>query len=79
MFKVDSLEDFLKHPVRRYLPISQLPYELRQQLMIGRKYMHSTYDVLTNMCGMGLVSFGIRGLKVKEHVSCTVSKIHCSC
>ena len=43
--------------------------------MIGRKYMHSTYDVLMNMCGMGLISFGIRGLKVKEHVSCSVSTI----
>lgn len=69
VFQLDKLTEYLDHPVKRHIPVSLLPSVMRQQLMIGRKYIFSTSENMMNLCGFGLVSNGKRGTKNKEHVS----------
>lgn len=66
--QIKGLEDYLKDPVRRNIIISNLPAQMRQQLLHERKYIHVCHEVCSYLCQMGLLTFGKREYKVKEQV-----------
>ena len=68
LVQIKDLPEYLKDPVLRNISISQLPVEMRQQLMHERKYIFHFYEVCTYLCQMGLLSFGKRAWREKEQV-----------
>ena len=46
---VEGLQEYLKHPIKQHLMLKQLPMDIKQGLIYGRKYMFSVFDVVTNM------------------------------
>ncbi len=78
--QVESVTEYLRHPVKRFLPITQLPSLMRQQLMIARKYIFAAQEGCVNLASLGLLSFGVRDVKEKEHVSRGVMRLgHAQC
>ncbi len=67
-FQIRDLELYLCDPVKRHLTISQIPALMRQQLIFSRRYVYALYEILEMLGGMGLLSFGKRGVKEKEQV-----------
>ena len=68
ILQVPGLEDYLKHEINCYYPISYLPTVMRQQLMHERKYIFAFNEVCTSLCLAGLLSFGRREWKDKQQV-----------
>lgn len=60
--------DYLNDPIKRNIPVCQLPSYIRQCLMYERKYIFCFYEINRLMAELGLLSFGIRELKEKEQV-----------
>lgn len=67
-YKINGLKEFLADPVKRYYPITYLPFKLTQQLLYARRYIFTFYEVCTLLCQMGLLSFGDQVLKEKDQV-----------
>ncbi|XP_053550449.1 general transcription factor 3C polypeptide 1 isoform X2 [Bombina bombina] len=56
-YKVDNIEDFLNHPVKKHTLIRHLPRPMRQQLLYKRRYIFSVYNSLQKLSCMGLLQF----------------------
>uniref|UniRef100_A0A8C5QIN2 Ral transcription factor IIIC subunit 1 n=1 Tax=Leptobrachium leishanense TaxID=445787 RepID=A0A8C5QIN2_9ANUR len=57
-YKVDNLEDYLNHPIKKHTLIKYLPRSIRQQLLYKRRYVFSVYQGLQKLSCMGLIQFG---------------------
>ncbi|MEE6498452.1 hypothetical protein FKM82_003105 [Ascaphus truei] len=57
-YKVENLEDFLNHPIKKHTLIRYLPRPIRQQLLFKRRYIFSVFTSLQKLSCMGLVQFG---------------------
>ncbi|XP_075421374.1 general transcription factor 3C polypeptide 1 isoform X2 [Ascaphus truei] len=57
-YKVENLEDFLNHPIKKHTLIRYLPRPIRQQLLYKRRYIFSVFTSLQKLSCMGLVQFG---------------------
>lgn len=65
-YDIPELEEYLKHPIRRYYRLKQLPPHLRSCLLFKRRYIFALHDSLLKLCYMGLVQFGPQRLKEKD-------------
>lgn len=68
MYEVPDLELFLNHPVKKHYLVKHLPAKLRNILLYRRKYFHSIYDTICNLCYIGLMQLGPRNLKEKDQM-----------
>ncbi|XP_044289297.1 general transcription factor 3C polypeptide 1 isoform X1 [Varanus komodoensis] len=57
-YKVDNLEDYLNHPLKKHTLIRNLPRSIRQKLLYKRRHIFSVVESLQRLCYMGLVQFG---------------------
>ncbi|XP_053328074.1 general transcription factor 3C polypeptide 1 isoform X2 [Spea bombifrons] len=74
-YKVENLEDFLNHPIRKHMLIRHLPRSIRQQLLYKRRYVFSVFQSLQKLSCMGLVQFGpIEKFQDKDQVFVYVKK-----
>ena len=66
--KVEGLEAYLNHPVRRHLLVRSLPQRMLDKLLYQRKYMFSAHKLATWLSYLGLVQFSPQTLKEKDQV-----------
>ncbi|CAH2306794.1 general transcription factor 3C polypeptide 1 [Pelobates cultripes] len=57
-YKVENLEVFLNHPIKKHTLIRYLPRSIRQQLLYKRRYVFSVFQGLQKLSYMGLLQFG---------------------
>lgn len=48
-----EIEEFLVHPIKKYLLIKYLPPSLRQSLLQGRKYVTHVIELINRLCYVG--------------------------
>lgn len=63
--EVEGLEEYLGHPIRKHYLVKHLPVKMRQQLLYNRKYISSTYELLTKLAYQGIAQFGQFGPQLK--------------
>lgn len=67
-YEVPGLQEHLNHPVKRHLPVKNLPPSIRNKLYYKRKYMFSIHEIVMKLCYLGLAQFGQQMLKEKDQV-----------
>lgn len=67
-YVIPGLEDYQKHPIKKYFLVKSLPPEVRNGLMHGRKYIFNMHEILLRLCYMGLIQFGPQKLKEKDQI-----------
>jgi general transcription factor 3C polypeptide 1 len=67
-FVIPELEEYLMHPIRRHYLIRHLPSNLRNVLIIARRYIYGIHEVMQRLCFVGLIQFGPQRLKEKDQV-----------
>ncbi|GIX98817.1 general transcription factor 3C polypeptide 1 [Caerostris extrusa] len=67
----------LEDEEKAHLPIQCLTRRLRSVLLRDRKYLFSTYEVIENLCRMGLISMGPQYGKKKDNILLYVHKHAC--
>lgn len=66
--QVPGLLEILADPVRRFLPVTLLPEQVRQSLLSERKFMHAIFDSIVTLSNLGLVALADRDVKDKSQV-----------
>ncbi|CAG2055942.1 unnamed protein product, partial [Timema podura] len=67
-YVVPQIDSYLSHPIRRHYLVKFLPLEMRNVLMVARKYIFSIHEIVQRLCYIGLVQFGPQRLKEKDQV-----------
>ncbi|XP_063221021.1 general transcription factor 3C polypeptide 1 isoform X2 [Bacillus rossius redtenbacheri] len=67
-YVVPNMEEYLEHPVRRHYLLKFLPLEMRNVMMVARKYIFSIHEIAQHLCYAGLLQFGPQRLKDKDQV-----------
>ena len=67
-YKIPELEEYTNHPIKKHLLVKDMPPQIRNVLLIKRKYIFSIHDVVTRLCYIGLLQFGAQKLKEKDKV-----------
>ncbi|XP_076298615.1 general transcription factor 3C polypeptide 1 isoform X2 [Lasioglossum baleicum] len=73
-FVIPELDDYINHPIRKHYLVRELPVEIRNTLLYGRKYIFNIHDTVTRLCYIGLVQFGPQKLKEKDQVFLYVNR-----
>ena len=60
------MENYVEHPIQKHFLVRNLPNELRQQLIYGRKYIASIYEDMQKLAYLGLVQFAQTKAKEKD-------------
>ena len=47
--KIEGLEHYLEHPIKKHLLLKHLPTDLQQGLLENRKYVFSVFDCVANL------------------------------
>ena len=75
--QIPGLLEILSHPIQKFYPVKSLPFNISQQLLFARRYVHAFHDICVCLCEMGLLTFGPDSMKQKELV-CTVKLLNFS-
>nr|CAD7262279.1 unnamed protein product [Timema shepardi] len=67
-YVVPQIDSYLSHPIKRHYLVKFLPLEMRNVLMVARKYIFSIHEIVQRLCYIGLVQFGPQRLKEKDQV-----------
>jgi general transcription factor 3C polypeptide 1 len=67
-YKVDGLDDYINHPVKKHYLVKTLPEDMKQKLLYARKYIASISDDMSKLCYMGLTQFGPNIIKDKDQI-----------
>ncbi|XP_066992630.2 general transcription factor 3C polypeptide 1 [Anabrus simplex] len=67
-YVVPNFDYWLNHPIRKHFLLRHLPVNVRNCLMATRKYIFSIYEVLQQLCYVGLIQFGPQRFKEKDQV-----------
>ena len=65
-YKLEGLDEYINHPIRKHYLIKNLPNELKKQLLLKRKYIFTIYEDIQKMAYMGLVQLGENRTKEKD-------------
>ncbi|XP_033321902.2 general transcription factor 3C polypeptide 1 [Megalopta genalis] len=65
---IPDLDSYIHHPIRKHYLVRELPPEIRNPLLHGRKYIFNIHETMTRLCYIGLVQFGPQKLKEKDQV-----------
>lgn len=67
-YEVPGLQELLENPIKRHIPMKDVPAAILNLLFIKRKYMFSIHEIVTRLCYLGLVQFGAQVLKEKDQI-----------
>ncbi|CAN7999354.1 unnamed protein product [Ixodes hexagonus] len=67
-YKIEGLDEYLQHSVRRHYLIRSLPAKLRNALLFARRYIYSIHETIKRLSFVGLLTFGPQRLKEKDQV-----------
>ncbi|XP_063918803.1 uncharacterized protein LOC135134119 isoform X2 [Zophobas morio] len=67
-YDIPELETYLHHPIKKHYLLRYLPPTVRNILLHRRKYFHSIYETICNLCYVGLVQLGPRSVKEKDQI-----------
>ncbi|XP_077977652.1 general transcription factor 3C polypeptide 1-like [Glandiceps talaboti] len=73
-YKVDNLEEYLSHPLKRNILLGHLPRRMRIQLLQRRKYVFTFDENIKRLSAMGLVIYGPQKSEMKDQVFIYVCK-----
>ncbi|XP_014483912.1 PREDICTED: general transcription factor 3C polypeptide 1 [Dinoponera quadriceps] len=73
-YVIPELEHYLNHPIRRHYLVKNLPSEIRDALLHGRKYIYNIHGTMSKLGYIGLVQFGPQRLKDKDQVFIYVNR-----
>uniref|UniRef100_A0A182P3V1 Uncharacterized protein n=1 Tax=Anopheles epiroticus TaxID=199890 RepID=A0A182P3V1_9DIPT len=65
-FYTSSLDYYLKHPIRKYIILKDLPDAIRVQLFARRRYVQATLELTKLLCYAGLVQMGPQLRKTRD-------------
>ncbi|XP_046623037.1 general transcription factor 3C polypeptide 1 isoform X1 [Neodiprion virginianus] len=65
---IPELETYLNHPIRKHFLVKNLPSQIRNILLMARKYIYNIHESVTRLCYIGLLQFGHQKLKEKDQV-----------
>ncbi|XP_078042663.1 general transcription factor 3C polypeptide 1 [Augochlora pura] len=71
---IPDLDSYTNHPIRKHYLVRELPPEIRNPLLHGRKYIFNIHETMTRLCYIGLVQFGPQKLKEKDQVFIYVNR-----
>lgn len=67
-YDIPELEIYLNHPIKKHYLLKHLPATIRNILFHKRKYLHSIYENICNLCYVGLLQLGPRNFKEKDQL-----------
>ncbi|XP_015608744.1 general transcription factor 3C polypeptide 1 [Cephus cinctus] len=67
-FVIPDLEYYVNHPIRKHFLVKDLPTNIRNTLLMARKYIFTIHESITRLCYIGLIQFGPQKLKEKDQV-----------
>lgn len=73
-YKINDIDYYLNHPVRKHVLVRHLPPKMRNGLMYKRKYIFAMHEIVSRLCYIGLVQFGPQRLKEKDQVFIYLNK-----
>lgn len=68
LYVIPELEEYLNHPVKKFVLIKNMPIEVREACFYRRKYIFSMNETLSFMCYLGLIRFGPQVASYKDHL-----------
>ncbi|KAK0177379.1 hypothetical protein PV328_001440 [Microctonus aethiopoides] len=67
-FILPDLNYYIKNPIRQHYLIKDLPSQLRNALLMKRRYIYNIHEIIMRLCFIGLTQFGPQKLKEKDQV-----------
>ena len=76
--QVPGLLEILADPVRRFLPVTLLPEQVRQSLFCERRFVHAIFESIITLSNLGLVALADRDVKEKSQVRARMRNLETS-
>ncbi|KAF2899021.1 hypothetical protein ILUMI_07153, partial [Ignelater luminosus] len=65
---IPELPDYLVHPIKQFYLVKHLPLDIRNGLLLQRKYIFSIHESLQRLCYIGILQFGPQKLREKDQL-----------